>query len=64
MTSNMSSRMAPVRFGWFSPRPFRALQGWRYLAARDAPRDLDRAAPGAANMPEYLRRELRVLGLL
>src|SRR5262249_31319664 len=46
------------------PRPFRAFQGWRYLAPKDAPRDLDRAAPGARNMPEALRRELRELGLL
>lgn len=46
------------------PRPWRAFQGWRYLAAKDAPRDLDRAAPGAKNMPETLRRELRELGLL
>jgi hypothetical protein len=46
------------------PRPFRAFQGWRYLAAKDAPRDLDRAAPGAGKMPEELRRELRDLGLL
>ena len=46
------------------PRPFRAFQGWRYLAASDAPRDLDRAAPGAAKMPEDLRRQLRDLGLL
>jgi hypothetical protein len=46
------------------PRPFRAFQGWRYFAAKDAPRDLDRAAPGAAKMPEGLRRELRGLGLL
>jgi hypothetical protein len=46
------------------PRPFRAFQGWRYLEAKDAPRDLDRAAPGAAAMPEPLRRELRELGLL
>jgi len=46
------------------PRPFRAFQGWRYLAAKDAPRDLDRAAPGARNMPEQMRRELRELGLL
>jgi hypothetical protein len=46
------------------PRPFRAFQGWRYLAPKDAPRDLDRAAPGARDMPEDLRRELRNLGLL
>jgi hypothetical protein len=46
------------------PRPYRAFQGWRYLAAKDAPRDLDRAAPGASDMPEALRRELRTLGLL
>jgi hypothetical protein len=46
------------------PRPYRAFQGWRYLEDDDAPRDLDRAAPGAAAMPEPLRRELRDLGLL
>lgn len=46
------------------PRPFRAFQGWRYLDSKDAPRDLDRAAPGTRNMPEQMRRELRELGLL
>lgn len=46
------------------PRPFRAFQGWRYLEDKSAPRDLDRAAPGVAAMPEQLRRELRELGLL
>ncbi len=46
------------------PRLWRAFQGWRYLAAKDAPRDLDRAAAGAKHMPEALRRELRELGLL
>jgi hypothetical protein len=46
------------------PRPWRAFQGWRYLPAADAPRDLERVAPGAAEMPEALRRELRGLGLL
>ena len=46
------------------PRPFRAFQGWRYLEVKDAPGDLDRAAPGARNMPEQMRRELRELGLL
>jgi len=43
------------------PRPYRAFQGWRYLEPKDAPRDLDRAAP---DIPEDLRRELRQLGLL
>ena len=46
------------------PRPRAAFQGWRYLEAKDAPRDLSRAAPGAARMPETMRRELRDLGLL
>jgi hypothetical protein len=46
------------------PRPRAAFQGWRYLEDQDAPRDLSRAAPGAARMPEAMRRELRELGLL
>ena len=46
------------------PRPRSAFQGWRYLEVKEAPRDLSRAAPGAANMPEQMRRELRELGLL
>jgi hypothetical protein len=46
------------------PRPRAAFQGWRYLGANEAPRDLSRAAPGAAKMPETMRRELRELGLL
>jgi hypothetical protein len=47
------------------PRPFRAFQGWRYLAAKDAPPDLGKAGRGTgAAMPEKLRRELRDLGLM
>jgi hypothetical protein len=46
------------------PRPFRAFQGWRYLAAKDAPPDLEKAARGTKVMPEKLRRELRELGLM
>jgi hypothetical protein len=46
------------------PRPYRAFQGWRYYQAKDTPRDLARAAPGLARMPEPMRRELRELGLL
>ncbi len=44
------------------PRPFRAFQGWRYLAAKDCPADL--AGQDAAEMPEELRNELAALGLL
>ena len=48
-----------------SPRPCRPFQGWRYLEARDAPADLDRASAGeVAEMPETLRRELAALGLI
>ncbi|MDP2411855.1 MAG: DUF1489 family protein [Pseudolabrys sp.] len=46
------------------PRPRSAFQGWRYLEPKEAPRDLARAAPGAAAMPEQMRRDLRELGLL
>ncbi len=46
------------------PRPRQAFQGWRYLEDKEAPRDLAKAAPGAAAMPEQMRRELRELGLL
>jgi hypothetical protein len=46
------------------PRPRSAFQGWRYLEAKEAPRDLARAAPGVSRMPEPMRRELRELGLL
>jgi hypothetical protein len=46
------------------PRPYRAFQGWRYLVAKDAPRDLAKVVKGAAAMPETLRRELRELGLM
>ena len=55
----LEPKLTPVE-----PRPWRAFQGWRYLDAKDAPRDLDRVAPGVRNMPETLRRELRELGLL
>lgn len=46
-----------------SPAPKRPFQGWRYLNAEEAPRDL--AAEGIAeDMPSDLRRELAELGLL
>ena len=46
------------------PRPHRAFQGWRYLAVKDAPRDLGKVSKGATAMPETMRRELRELGLM
>ena len=55
----LDPKCVPVR-----PRPYRAFQGWRYLAVKDAPPDLDRVARGSSRMPEPLRRELRELGLL
>lgn len=46
------------------PRPMRPFQGWRYLTAADAPKDLGKSASSIAAMPEKLRRELQELGLL
>lgn len=47
-------------------RPTKAFQGWRYLAATDAPADLapGESARGEQDLPDGLRRELRALGLL
>jgi hypothetical protein len=55
----LDGKVVPVE-----PRPYRAFQGWRYYPEKDAPKDLTRAAPGVAKMPEELRRELRELGLI
>jgi hypothetical protein len=44
------------------PRPFRAFQGWRYLADVDRPPDLP--GSGEQNMPAELRLELAALGLI
>lgn len=47
-------------------RPTKPFQGWRYLAAEDAPPDIvGRAvARGETALPPRLRRELQALGLL
>jgi len=47
-----------------APRQMRAFQGWRYLEAADAPRDLGELGKGAADMPPKMLEELRELGLL
>lgn len=44
-------------------QPRRAFQGWRYLEAKDAPRDLKALGEGG-ELPLELRRELAELGLL
>ena len=46
-----------------APRPSRPFQGWRYLAAKEAPADLGADAP-EVELPEEMQRELRTLGLL
>ncbi|SEG80069.1 DUF1489 family protein [Bosea lathyri] len=46
------------------PRPCRPFQGWRYLADKDKPRDIDGRSGDLGAMPEELRRELAALGLL
>lgn len=48
----------PVR-----PRPCRPFQGWRYLAAGDAPPDLS-GEDDSMDIPDTMREELRALGLL
>mgnify|MGYP006780021113 CR=1 FL=1 len=46
------------------PQPKRAHQGWRYLEARDAPRDLRAGESLDDVMPGKLAGELARLGLV
>jgi hypothetical protein len=46
------------------PRRLRPFQGWRYLAAHEAPRDLASFGSGMRALPPDLARELSELGLL
>ncbi len=47
------------------PQPRKAFQGWRYLAADDAPPDLTAGSTSTlATMPPQLRKELAALGLI
>lgn len=47
-----------------APAPRRPFQGWRYLDAKDAPRDLAAGGAQIDDMPDALKRELAELGLL
>lgn len=53
----LDTKLVPV-----VPRPFRAFQGWRYLADADRPPDL--RTIGKHDMPAELRLELAALGLV
>jgi hypothetical protein len=46
------------------PRPRRAHQGWRYLAAEDAPRDLAEGEEPGEVLPPRVAGELARLGLV
>jgi hypothetical protein len=46
------------------PRPFRAFQGWRYLADQDAPPDIAEGVDADSSMPEDMQRDLAAMGLL
>ncbi len=52
-------KLVPTR-----PHPRRAFQGWRYLSAEDAPRDLSLSGSDIDELPEKMRYELIELGLL
>lgn len=46
------------------PRPRRAHQGWRYLSAEDAPKDLAAGGASGEGIPAGLHAELAAMGLL
>jgi len=55
----LEPRLIPVE-----PRPRRAHQGWRYLKAEDAPRDLAKGEDTGEVLPGKLAGELARLGLV
>jgi hypothetical protein len=55
----LEPRLIPVQ-----PQPKRAHQGWRYLAAKDAPADLGEGMSEGEVMPAALAGELTRLGLV
>ena len=44
--------------------PHRPIQGWRYMEAPAAPKDLTRKTAARTSMPDEMEAELRALGLL
>ena len=55
----LDPELVPVR-----ALPRRAHQGWRYLAAADAPPDLDAGGDGLAALPPTLAERLALLALI
>ncbi|HEX5184763.1 MAG TPA: DUF1489 domain-containing protein [Allosphingosinicella sp.] len=55
----LAAELVPVR-----AQPRRAHQGWRYLAAADAPQDLDDSDDGLAALPSELAARLAGLALI
>ena len=55
----LDPKLVPVR-----ARPKRAHQGWRYLAAADAPEDFDGSEDGLSEMPPALLSKLAALALI
>ncbi|ATE66716.1 DUF1489 family protein [Rhizorhabdus dicambivorans] len=55
--------LAPVLIE-VEPRPRRAHQGWRYLSAEDAPKDLPQDGASGEGIPAALHAELAAMGLL
>ena len=54
----------PAELVLVQARPKRAHQGWRYLAAADAPVDLGSGASGVADLPPALIGKLAELALI
>lgn len=55
--------LAPVLIE-VEPRPRRAHQGWRYISAADAPKDIPMGEADGDRMPAGLHAELAALGLV